>query len=216
MHRATQLLVLIFPLCSLDMHAHCSVMGFRAGETIDGAMAFAEHGVACLHFCSTQETASRGKQWLQSAGNGAAVPFPWVSWLLLLFLPPRKKLQVRALVWWNARAFIAFIYMAMAEAVAECWEQCSSPGWAGLSPRQGPWAAASAPSTFRACAPVLPLEEQTINFDLCLMQCLELGQGKCKSLHFGWVFLPSVINLKNGSYLCVVGAAGACWVFFNR
>lgn len=35
MHRATQLPVLIFLLCSLDMHAHCSVMGLRAGNKSD-------------------------------------------------------------------------------------------------------------------------------------------------------------------------------------
>lgn len=44
-----------------------------------------------------------------------------------------------------------------------------------------------------------------------------LGQGTCKSLHFGRVFLFSLMSLKEEISLCVVGGGGGgCFFFFRE
>lgn len=157
MHRATQLLVLTFPLCSLDMHAHCSVMGFRAGKTIDGAWPL-QSSLLAFH------GHSGGKQWPGIAGNGAGREQQFLSlhgfhgyycssfpqgrsckWERCCGETPEPLLRLFTLRW------------------LRLLQSAESPGWAVLSPRHGPWAAASAPSTFRASA-VLALQEANDKF----------------------------------------------------
>lgn len=182
MHRATQLPVLIFPLCSLDMHAHCSVMGFRAGKTIDGEMAFAERGVVCLHSPSTQETASWGKQWLAIAGNGAGRKprgsFP-LGFMVIIALPSPKEEAANESTGVVRRQSV-YLH-SRGGAVAVCWEQRTQLGqrWApGRAPELPPLFAAPSVLVRRGFLLSFLCRKQTINSDLRLMQCSELGAGE--------------------------------------
>lgn len=118
MHRATQLLSLIFPLCSFDMHVHRSVMGFWSGKTVDGDMAFTEHKVVCLHSSSSFIPLAFKKLCPLRKGMGGNI-WEW-SWQEAVWFFPicvsgsyRSSLpQGRSYKWENWRSkMTAFIYI---------------------------------------------------------------------------------------------------------
>lgn len=117
-------------------------MGFRAVKTIDGEMAFCRACSSLLTFhkhsgnCLFEKSNGWELPGMELVGSRGSSP---LGFMVIITLPsPKEEAANESSAEAKARAFIAFISIAVAEPVAVRWEQLGSRGWGSAEPQAGP------------------------------------------------------------------------------